>query len=214
MIAPAMTTSDLNVRRATVDDLPQLHALWRQATLPWQDLEKRFKDFQVVQDAHGQIIAALGLQISGTEGRLHDEAMLQPEGADELRARLWERVRTLAQNHGLVRVWTQLNAPFWQVNGFGEPAPEVGKRLPAAFAVGEGPWWTAQLRNETSAASQIDREFALLKESSREENERMKRQARRLKLIASLVVLVVFALIMLWAWSFYRVRMLGPAPGP
>lgn len=38
----------LNVRRATVEDLPALQVLWQQADLPWMELERFATEFQVV----------------------------------------------------------------------------------------------------------------------------------------------------------------------
>src|SRR5687767_6620537 len=68
-----MSTPQLQVRRATIDDLPKLAPLWREENLDVNDLEKRFKEFQVVEGPGGEIIGALGLQIAGQEGRLHSE---------------------------------------------------------------------------------------------------------------------------------------------
>src|SRR5215470_14732141 len=120
-----MTTSDTQLRRATVEDLPQLSALWRQENLPWQDLEKRFKEFQVAQSPSGQLLGAIGLQVAGGDGWLHSPAFAEAGQADALCPRLWERTRILAQNHGLFRVWIQSTLPFWQTNGFRQPTGDV-----------------------------------------------------------------------------------------
>src|SRR5688572_8993095 len=117
-----MSTPQLQVRRATIDDLPKLAPLWREENLDVDDLEKRFKEFQVAEGLSGEVIAALGLQVAGQEGRLHSEVFARPEEADLAREKLWERAQIIANNHGLVRVWTQLTAPFWHTNGFA-PAP-------------------------------------------------------------------------------------------
>ena len=55
-----MTTPNLQVRRATIDDLPRLVPLWQREDLPWEALEKRFKEFQVVEESGGELIGALG----------------------------------------------------------------------------------------------------------------------------------------------------------
>src|SRR5947207_1815499 len=106
------------VRRATVDDLPQLIVLRKAAHLPATDLEKRFTEFQVVENAEGKLAAAIGLQISQQQGLLHSEMVLDFSLADKLRPRLWERVEKVAANHGLFRVWTQETAPYWKQTGF------------------------------------------------------------------------------------------------
>ena len=43
------------IRRATIDDLPQLKALWEQEQLSAGELEKRFKEFQVVEGEGGEV---------------------------------------------------------------------------------------------------------------------------------------------------------------
>ena len=73
-----MTTANLQVRRASIDDLPQLNSLWQQERLPSASLEKRFKEFQVVE-ASSEILGAIGLEVLGTEGRLHSEVFAHPE---------------------------------------------------------------------------------------------------------------------------------------
>ena len=98
------------VRRATIDDLQQLAQLWEEEHLPKETLEKRFKEFQLATGEDGQILGAIGLEISGLEGHLHSEAFAHPEHADDLRNLLWDRLQIQAQNHGLVRIWSRLAA--------------------------------------------------------------------------------------------------------
>src|SRR6266516_389477 len=131
-----MTTSNLQVRRATVEDLPKLVALWQQEDLPWQELEKQFKQFQVVEARGGELLAALGLETAGTEGRLHGEVFAHAEQSDALRDLFWERIQVLAKNHGLVRLWTQFSSPFWNQTGFQYAAADLLSKLPAAFGAG------------------------------------------------------------------------------
>src|SRR2546426_5938551 len=103
-----MTTPNVQVRRATVEDLAKLVPLWKAEDLPCDELEKRFKEFQVLESAGGALLGAVGLQIAGSEAHLHSEVFARPDEADSLREKLWERAHVLANNHGLVRVWTQL----------------------------------------------------------------------------------------------------------
>src|SRR2546429_8212208 len=107
-----MMTPNQQVRRATVEDLPKLVPLWQQENLPWQDLEKRFKEFQVVEGQGGEVLGAVGLQISGLEGRLHSEAFAHAEQGDALREKLLGRARIVARYFGLVRLWAQFANPF------------------------------------------------------------------------------------------------------
>src|SRR5262245_49583574 len=135
-----MTTPNPQVRRATIEDLPKLVALWQQESLAGPDLEKRFKEFQVVEAPPGEIAGALGLQVAGLEGRLHSEVFARAEESDALRELLWERAKVLAQNLGLVRLWTQLSTPFWNHSGFSYAAADLLAKLPATFGDGARPW--------------------------------------------------------------------------
>ena len=63
-------------------------------------MEKHFKQFQVVEAAGGELLAALGLEVAGTEGRLHGEVFAHAEQSDALRDLFWERLQVLAKNHG------------------------------------------------------------------------------------------------------------------
>src|SRR5262249_36589631 len=132
------------------------------------------------------------------------------EMADALRDKLWERVRIVAGNFGLVRVWTQFNTPFWNATGFQYAPAEMLPKLPADFAGDPHPWKAIQLRAEAAAPASLDKEFAMFKEAEKERTEQMFRQARVLKLIAALVAVVVFVLVAIWAYLFFRMQ--GRAP--
>ena len=202
-----MTTPSLPVRRATIEDLQKLTPLWEREGLPAAELGKRLQEFQVVEGPGGELVGALGLQIAGHEGRLHSEAFLNPEQAGSIRAQLWERVQMISKNHGLVRVWTQLGAPFWSQNGFGSPAPELAAKLPPAFGGNPAPWSFLQLRDEAAAPS-IEKEFAMFREMQKEETERIFRQAKVMKLVAGIVVMVVFVLLAIWMFAWFKTHML------
>jgi N-acetylglutamate synthase-like GNAT family acetyltransferase len=200
--------ANVQVRRATVEDLPQLSALWQQENLPTADLEKRFKEFQVVHAPDGTLLGAMGLQISGSQARLHSETFAHPEQADELRPKLWERTRLIAGNFGVNRVWFQTAAPYWHGNGFQPAGADEIAKLPAEFTsdASPQPWRYVQLREE-SVASSIDKEFALLRQAERERTDRMMRQAKVLKMVAAVITVGVLLLALVWAVVFFtRVR--------
>lgn len=209
-----MTTSNPQVRRATVEDLPKLGPLWELENLSRPDLEKRFKEFQVVEGAGGELQGALGLQVAGSEGHLHSEVFAHFEQSDALREKLWERAQVLARNHGLVRIWTQLATPFWHQNGFRAAGPDLLPKLPGAFASGQRPWLFVQLKEEAAAAPSIDREFAMFKEAEQERTQKMFRQARVMKMIAAIVAIVVFLLCLVWAVLFFKAKSGAGIPAP
>jgi len=205
MIA-AMSNPTLQVRRATIDDLPKLSALWQKEHLPVQDLENRFKEFQVVESDGGAIAGAIGLQVSGHEGRLHSEAFEDFGQADALRAMLWDRIKTVAQNHGLVRVWNQFTSPYWRTIGFDIAGNELLTKLPANFGADRAPWTVVKLREESAVNVSLDKEFALFRESEKESTARMMRQARVLKTVAGVVAFLVFVLVVAWAVMFFKLQ--------
>jgi len=194
------------VRRATIDDLPKLGPLWRAEGLQAHDLEKRFKEFQLVEGPDGEVLGAVGLQLGGQEGRLHSEAFAHPEHADELRPKLWERVQMIANNHGLLRVWTQLESPFWHHIGFNTASGDLAARLPSAFVGDHRPWTFYQLRAEGAAPVSLDKEFAMFREAERERTEKIFRQAKVLKLIAALIAVAVLGLVIVWAIFFFNLQ--------
>lgn len=204
-----MTTSNQQVRRATVEDLPKLVPLWKTENLPCESLEKRFKEFQVVEGANGELLGALGLQIAGLEGQLHSEVFAHFEQADALREKLLERAQVLAKNHGLVRIWTQLATPFWHRNGFQYAGPELLSKLPAVFAGAPQPWLFVQLKEESAPATSIDKEFAMFKEAEKERTDQLFRRARVLKMVAALVAVCVLLLVVVWAVLFLKAQSRG-----
>ncbi len=185
-------------RRATVEDLPQLLALWRLEQLPDGALEKRLTEFQVVSDEAGVVLAALGLQIAGAQGWLHSEAIARPELSDQLRGLLWTRLQVIIQNHALERLWTQLNSVFWREHGFARATEEELKLRPAKFPLNEMEWHVATLR-AANAAAVLEREFADLKAMQVQENERTQERIRWAKRLALGITIGVFVLIVAWA---------------
>src|SRR5947208_12371889 len=200
------STPALQVRRATIDDLPILLPLWQKENLPAKDLEGRFKEFQVVENGNGGIAGAIGLQVSGHEGRLHSEAFEDFGQADRLRGVLWERVRTVAQNHGLVRVWSQFTSPWWRAIGFDAASNELLTKLPNNFGADRTPWACVKLREDNSAIVSLDKEFALFRESEKETTAKMLRQARVLKIVAGVIAFLVFVLVLAWAVMFFKLQ--------
>ena len=202
-----MTDANLQVRRATVEDLPQLTTLWQQENLPAAELETRFKEFQVVQGAGGEVLGTIGLQVSGNQGRLHSEALLHPEQSDAFRQKLWDRIALVAQNFGLVRVWIESSAPFWQHTvGFAPAGAEALAKLPPEFGNAPHGWSVLQLKEEGAGALSIDKEFALFREAERERTEKIFRQARVLKMLAAVIAVAVFGLVVVWAVLFFKHR--------
>jgi hypothetical protein len=201
-----MSNRQPQARRATIDDLSKLAPLWRAEGLPAHDLEKRFKEFQLIEGPDGEVLGTVGLQISGQEGRLHSETFAHPEDGDALRQQLWDRVQMIANNHGIIRLWTQLESPFWHHVGFTGASGDLMVRLPAVFVGDQRPWSFYQLRSEAASAISLDKEFAMFREAEREKTEQIFRQARVLKMIAAVLAVAVLGLVIFWAISFFQLQ--------
>jgi N-acetylglutamate synthase-like GNAT family acetyltransferase len=196
------------IRRATVDDLPQLMDLWRAAQMPAEDLEKRFTEFQVAESSEGQVVGAIALQLAGNDGNIHSETLGDFALSDTLRPLFWERVQILARNHLLFRVWTEESAPFWKKDvGFSSPNEELLSRLPPAFGSAHHGWLALRLRDESADPSLLDAQFALFRQTEQAKREKLLQRAELLKMAGTgiAVLLFVFAMCVL-VWFVHHRR--------
>lgn len=195
-----MTQPNYRVRRATLDDLTTMRRLWESMRFPPQDLEKRITEFQVVEDAEGKVTGAVGFQIAGRHGRIHSEAYADFAMADSARPLVWERLQSLIRNHGVVRIWTREEAPFWKQNGFQPANSDLLKKLPQEWADGSVGWLTLQLKDEEAIVS-MEKELAMYMEAERNRTARTFQKARLIKTIATFIA-IVFALFIVGAIIF------------
>jgi N-acetylglutamate synthase-like GNAT family acetyltransferase len=209
-----MNSATHRVRRATLDDLPKLVNLWKKENLPWGELEKRFTEFQVAESADGAFVGAVGLQIAEHQGKMHSESFESYEHVDAVRGLFWDRLKSVALNHGLVRVWTLERSPYWSHSVFEPASADALSKLPAAFGNPQvSNWLVTQLRDESASPISLDKEFALFREAERERTERLFRQGRVLKVIATIVALVLFLGILGGALYYFRVTQNQGRPG-
>jgi len=202
-----MNPSSYRVRRATLDDLATLRPIWETMRLPVHDLEKRLTEFQVAVDDAGRIVGAIGFQMAERQARIHSEAFLDFAAADPVRALFWERLQVLMLNHGIVRIWTQEQAPFWKQHGLNPAPPDALKKLPPAWSQSSDAWLTLKLKDEEAIVS-LEKELALFMEAEKLRTARAFQQARMLKFIATLLA-VAFAIFVVFAVVF----MLRKSPG-
>ena len=198
-----MTVANYRVRRATLDDISQLTALWKTLGFPVEDLAKRVTEFQVAEAPDGKVAGAVGLQIALRQGRIHSEAFSDFALAEQLRPLLWDRVHAVATNHGLVRLWSQEQAPFWSHCGLITPDPEAMGKLPVVWKPFPGSWLTLKLKEDIETVS-LDKEFALFMESEKQRTQRAFEHAKILKAIATLLALAILALVMAGAFMVLR----------
>ena len=183
-----MNPTGLHIRRATVDDFVALRSVWDSMQLPADELEKRLTEFQVVENSDGQVVGAIGIQFSKTHALLHSEGYSDFSVADAARQLFWERIQTLASNHGVFRLWTQERSPFWKSFGFQPPNAEVLARLPEEwrneFA---GGWLTLQLKNEEAINAALEKEFAPFLAAEKKDAERVSEKVRTINTIITVL---------------------------
>jgi N-acetylglutamate synthase-like GNAT family acetyltransferase len=201
----------LHVRRATVDDLQALKALWESLRLSAEELEPKLTEFQVVENADHEVLGAIGIQFSTPHALLHSEGYCDYAIADLARGLFWDRLQTLAANHGTFRLWTQERSPFWKSYGFQPPHPDQLARLPAAWRNEfPGAWLTYQLKDEEAISAALEsheQQFARQREAEHEGLQRAQNRARNLRTIFTVVFFVIGAFLLgLAGWLFFHRR--------
>ena len=177
----------LRVRRATLDDLAALREIWLSMRLPADDLEKRLKEFQVVEMPDGNVLGAVGIQLLGQNALLYGEGFSDFSVADDARQMFWQRFEALAANHGIFRIWTQENSPFWKHWGFQTATAEILSRLPEEWKASEGQWLTFQLKNEDAITAALESKLAGFMDAEKKQTARVYEKARTLKTIITVI---------------------------
>jgi N-acetylglutamate synthase-like GNAT family acetyltransferase len=181
----------LHIRRATVDDLSALKALWLAANLPADKLKDHLTEFQVVE-TDGKFAGALGVQILRQHARLHSEDYSDFAVADAARELFWGRIQKLAANHGVFRVWMIEDSPFWMRWGFQPANAETLARLPDEWKNLEGRWLTLELKNEDAINAALQNQFAGIMAAEKKSAAHLAERARQLKLFITLVGFGIF----------------------
>jgi N-acetylglutamate synthase-like GNAT family acetyltransferase len=180
--------SSLRVRRATVEDLAALRAIWSSMRLSPDSLEARLTEFQVVERA-GHVLGAIGFQILRTAALLHSEGYSDFSVADEARQLFWDRIQTLATSYGIFRLWTQENSPFWLRWGFQRADAEALARLPEEWKISPEKWFTLELKNEAVINAALQTQFAGYLAA---ENKSAEETQARAKLIMNVLTIFCF----------------------
>ena len=144
------------------------------------------------------------MQIAERQGLIHGEAFTDFALADQLRPMLWERVQAVATNHGLLRLWTQEQAPFWTHCGLVKADGEILAKLPALWKARSDAWLTLKLKDDVQAIISADKEFALFMASEKERTQRAFQQAKVLKFIATLIAVALFGVVLVGAFVIFR----------
>lgn len=190
------------IRRATLDDVPQLRQLWTDYQFSVHDLEKRFTEFKVAVSHQGELFGGLGMQIIGPHANLHSEAFCRPELEEELRPALWEQIQLVALSRGVHRFWTQETAPFWKhYVGFKEAEIADRALMPAKLGDPHAHWLTLVIREETQPSPIIDEQLAWLKAHRQENTHRWQLRAKWVRTavtVAAALLLVTMVIVGLY----------------
>jgi N-acetylglutamate synthase-like GNAT family acetyltransferase len=194
------------LRRATLEDLPELKRLWQEARLPTSDLEKRFTEFQVALDAENRMAACMGLQMAREQGFIHSEVFQDPMLGPELRPLLWQRILAVARNNGLLRLWTLPTTSFYREQGMVDVDEAMRAKLPEEFGNGKADWVMLKLKEESQSAVSIEKEFEVFAEAQRAESERVMSQAKALRFVSYILLLLALMALGVLAVIFGRLR--------
>lgn len=175
-----------------MDDRDALVALWETMKFPSGELERRLTEFQVAVNESEEILGAIGIRLAGKHGHIHSEAYRDFALADNLREALWQRIQSVAGNHGLVRLWTLETAPFWTRSDFAPATAAELQKLPEAWRNEGANWLTLKLREDVEEVVNLDQEFAVFMEAEKQRSRQMMDQAKMLKWLATLLALALF----------------------
>lgn len=203
-------------RRATLDDLPALRELWQQEQFDADALEKRITEFQVAYDAEGAIMAAIGMRREGEQGLMHSEAFRDFGYADQLRALIWERLKTIAKNYAMARVWMRDCARYWKELGFDEVDEETLNELPPEFGEREGSWFSIMLRSDPFAKGDAlaKQQEMMFREALRAETEKTMQQAKIVRIVALVLSILLFVIIVFAGVKLFKYQQrTGIRPG-
>jgi N-acetylglutamate synthase-like GNAT family acetyltransferase len=201
-----MQLSPLHVRRATVEDLDALKTIWVSMRLPAEKLEGRLTEFQVVERG-GEVVGAIAFQILRTAGALHSEGYSDFSVADAARQLFWERIQTLAANHGVFRLWTLEESPYWRNWGF-QSADEVAlSRLPPEWKEVAENWLTFELKNEAVINAALQNQFAGFMAAEKKSAEDTSARAKAvMNFITVICFLIFFVCLAVAGWLFTHRR--------
>jgi hypothetical protein len=170
---------------------------------PAPELARRVTEFQVAEGADGKVLGAVGLQMAERQGLIHSEAFSDFALAEQLRPLLWDRVHAVATNHGLLRIWTQERAPFWNHCGLARAEADALEKLPVLWRGPSSPWLTLKLKDDVETVVSLDREFALFMESEKQRTEQVFQQARTLKTVATVIAVILLIAVVVWGVSVF-----------
>lgn len=200
-----MESLQVELRRATIEDIDALARLWRACDLDVSGLERRLTEFHVALDDEQRLLGAIGLRLQGGEGCLHTEAYHDVEGMNVAREALLERVGKMADALGLHRMWTTLDLPALGERAFEEPDEESMEAFPREFGDWRQNWRIALLRDPSAAPANLEKQLAMLTIQNRESSQQIVRSAKIVKgLMNGALILLAIAMVAMLAVLIQR----------
>lgn len=198
-----MPKPEPHVRRATLEDIDVLRGLWSSMQYDGEALARRVTEFQVVEMPGQGVVGAVGFHILQKQGWIHSEAYTDFALADDARPLLWERLKSLAANHGVIRFWTREQAPFWRHAGLAVPDDEALQRLPQPWREMSG-WTTLKLREDVDEILSADHEIAVFMQTEKRRTQEIMARAKVVKTVATVVAMILLAGVILAALYLLR----------
>jgi len=187
IISCKMNSTSYRVRRATLDDLPQLTALWESMRLSTEELGRRVTEFQVAENDEFALVGAVGLQIASEAREIHSEAFTDFALSDQLRPDALGAAPIRGQQSRIAAALDPGRGPVLET-----VRPGKGGRRGAPKTAGglENPN-TGLAHIKTTGRSRragiADKEFATFMEAEKQRSLRTIQHAKVLKFIAAAV---------------------------
>jgi hypothetical protein len=110
---------------------------------------------------------------------------------DAAREMFWERIAKLAASHGVFRLWTQEDSPFWVHQDFQPPDDDAFARLPEEWKNLEGRWLTLELKNEDAIKSALGDQFADFVNAEKKQTAEVAAKARKIRAFFTIIFFAI-----------------------
>lgn len=195
--------SQYRFRRANIDDIPALQALWFRHDFDPEELEQRLIEFQVAESESGELHAAIGIRTAQRQALLHHECW-SAEMTPSLRRNLATHAFSVCEKMQVWRVWTNLADIHWEEMGFDAASPEQLDELPPGFGDWKQSWMFRKLKEDIANNENLARQFELLKMENDVNNTRIAQTGKLMQLFGYLVVSVIVVAIILGVIAYIQ----------
>ena len=107
-----------------------------------ESLAKRVTGSRVAEDAQGNVVGAVGLQIAERQGKIHSEGFTDFGVADQLRPVFSGSAAFRGDQSRAAATLDRGEAPFWTHSGLVKPDADALEKLPASWRHPSADWLT------------------------------------------------------------------------